>query len=135
MPTIAINSKIQLDLQTVLEGVSGLEIKDLESFASKINNLVAQKKASSLTERETFLFQEINKGLPPKIQQRYRELLKKLEGQIISEAEHQELTSLIPMIEAKDAERLKYLIELAQIRNVSIDGLMESLGIKYPGNE
>ncbi len=135
MPTVAIDSKIQIDLQSVLDGISTLDVKDLESFASKINNMVAQKKAPSLSERESFLLQEINKGLPIEVQKRYRELITKLEQQTLTKSEHQELTKLVPIIEAKDVERLKYLVELAQIREITIDELMNQLGIKSPSYE
>jgi len=38
----------------------------------------------------------------------------------------------VPQVEAKSVERLKYLIALAQLWNMSVDAVMEKLEIKTP---
>jgi hypothetical protein len=50
----------------------------------------------------------------------------------LSEAEQSELLSVIDQIELGDAERLGCLIELAQLRGVTLDALMKQLGIHAP---
>ena len=54
----------------------------------------------------------------------------KLYDKTIAPDEHQELLSLIDQIENADAERLRCLIELAQMRNVSVDALMDQIQIR-----
>ncbi|MDZ7364141.1 MAG: hypothetical protein ONB46_26020 [candidate division KSB1 bacterium] len=58
----------------------------------------------------------------------------KLHEETIAPEEHQELLQLIDRIELADAERLQHLIELARIRNVSVDMLMNQLEIRRPAH-
>ena len=64
--------------------------------------------------------------------EKYRKLIKKSVDETLTEEEHRELVELIPVVEAKQVERLKYLVELAQLRTTSVDDLMEQLGISPP---
>ena len=127
-------AQIQLDLNAVMEGIAKLDLKDLESFASKVNYLIARKKASEMPERMGFLLEKINTGLPDEIQEKYLTLIEKSANETLSETEHMQLLQLIPKVEAKQVERLKYLIELAHLKNISVDQLMEQLGITPPTN-
>ncbi|MCP4112606.1 MAG: hypothetical protein GY749_44950, partial [Desulfobacteraceae bacterium] len=43
--------------------------------------------------------------------------------------EHQELLHLTDLIEKSDAERMKHISDLSRIRGVSVEVLMEELGI------
>lgn len=45
---------------------------------------------------------------------------------------HQELLELIPTVESKSVERLKYLVELSLLWDMSVDAVMEKLEIKTP---
>ncbi len=63
------------------------------------------------------------------MQRRYDQLNTKLHEEQLTSEEHQELLALIDPVELADAERLKHLIELAQLRGVSLDTLMDELGI------
>ncbi len=66
------------------------------------------------------------------IQKRYMELQTKLHHETISADEHQELLALIDRLELVDATRLQALLELAQLRQVSLQELMRQLGIHPP---
>lgn len=94
--------------------------------------MAASGKAPSLSREETALLLKINEGLPEEVQLRYNELLAKLSQETITEPEHQELLQLIPKVEAKGVERLKYLVQLAQLWNASVEEVMDRLGIKPP---
>ena len=61
--------------------------------------------------------------------QRYQFLVVKLEADTISEAEHTELGQLSDLQEKLRNQRVKYLIELAQLRAVSLPQLMDTLGV------
>ena len=74
MQAISINSNFQLDVQVVLEGIDQLDTLSLEHFADKVNNLVAKRKTVSLSEQETALMKQINKGIAPKISNHFNEL-------------------------------------------------------------
>jgi hypothetical protein len=55
------------------------------------------------------------------------ELHDRLLDETLSDEEHDELLGLIEIIEKADADRLKHLIELAQLRNTTLDALMDQL--------
>ena len=93
----------------------------------------ASKKPPSLSKEETRLLLKINEGLPEETQLRYNELLKKLTEAKITAPEHKEFLQLTTQVEAKNAERLKYLFQLANLWDISVDDVMERLGIKPPG--
>jgi hypothetical protein len=94
--------------------------------------MLAQRKAASLPELEANLLQAINQGLPESTQHRYNELQAKLQNDAIAPAEHQELLRLIDVVEQADAERLQALVELAQLRGVTLPALMAQLGLQPP---
>jgi hypothetical protein len=129
MPKVHITSQIEIDLDEVLHSLARLGTKELEQFVDKVITLQAQRRAPSLPKDETELLQQINRGLPTDIRQRYDALNAKLHDDTITPKEHEELLTLIDRIELADAERMQLLVALAQLRGVSVDTLMEQLGI------
>jgi hypothetical protein len=130
MPKVHVTSQIEIDLDEVLQGLARLGTKELEQFVDKVVALQAQRRAPSLPEDETELLQQINSGLPADLRQRYDALNAKLHDDTITPQEHEELLVLIDRIELADAERMQHLIALARLRGVSVDTLMEQLGIR-----
>lgn len=134
MASIPVNSKIQLDLQSIIDGISNLETRDLESFAKAVNQILAHRKAPALSERETELLLKINQGLPSDWQERYFELIEKSEKEVLSRQEIHEYQELASKAESIDALRLQSLIELAQLRNISPEELLDQLNINLSLN-
>ena len=132
MPTVQVTSRIEIDFEEVLQGMARLQMQDLERFVDRIIALQAQRRAPSLPKHETELLQKINQGLPVEARKRYEELNDKLHEETITPEEHRELLQLVDRLELADAERLQHLIELARIRNVSVDTLMRQLDIHRP---
>ena len=95
-------------------------------------NTTEQKPVTALSEEESILLLKINEGFPPEIQKRYNDLSAKSVHENLTEAEHQELLELIPRVESKSVERLKYLVELSLLWDMSVDAVMEKLEIKTP---
>ena len=60
---------------------------------------------------------------------RYLALAEKLETDQLTETEHQEFLKWVDKDEKLRNERLKFMIELAQMRNISLRELMQNLGI------
>jgi hypothetical protein len=60
---------------------------------------------------------------------RYSELAEKLALEKISEAEHTEFMALVELDEQLRNDRVKYLIELSHLRNISLPQLMSDLGL------
>jgi len=91
-----------------------------------------EKHLTVLSDEESILLLKINEGLPSEIQQRYNDLSLKSVNETLTEIEHQELLELLPKVEGKSVERLKYLVELSQLWDMSVDAVMEKLEIKTP---
>jgi DNA-binding ferritin-like protein (Dps family) len=132
MTSVQITSQVNIGLDQLLSGVAQLETADLEQFVGQVNLLLAQRKVPNLPQRETVLLEQINQGLPEQIQQRYDALQAKLHEASITTEEHQELLGLIDTVEQASADRLQALIELAQLRQISLDALMNQLDIHHP---
>jgi preprotein translocase subunit SecA len=132
MQKVQVVSEIQLDLDQLLSGIAQLDTSTLTELQQQVSRLLAHRKAPSVSQREMELLQQINQRLPSAMRQRYTELNAKLHEETISTAEHQELLILIDQIELEDARRLQHLVELAQLRGVTLDAVMEQLGLRVP---
>ncbi len=99
---------------------------------SQVMSLQAKRKAPCLSVDETELMLNINQGLSPDMQTRFDELVVKRQAETLTQEEHQELVLLTDQTEKMDAERMKYMAELARIRGVSLEVLMEELEIRPP---
>lgn len=85
--------------------------------------------------QEKDLLHKINQTvLPDKQAERYALLIQKLEPDTMTETEHTEFMDLVCKEEALRNERVKYLIELAQLRNMPLLKLMDSLGLNITAN-
>jgi hypothetical protein len=94
----------------------------MESVAKKI-----RLTPPSASERESILLQAINQSSNALLQNRYAFLSKKQNAGKVSEAEHEELLTVIDKLEILGAQRLENLIELAHLRGISLDTLMHNL--------
>ena len=121
-----------MSINVLLEAAAQLDAPELERFISELLALRAKRIAPSLSRDESTLLQQINKGLPPDVQQRYDVLIEKRQAETLTPDEHQELIIFNNQAEETDAERVKALAALAQLRNVSITDLMNELGIHPP---
>lgn len=130
MLKVQVTSQIEIDLDEVLKSVAQLEPHELEQVVNQFIALQARRRAASLSPTETDLLQQINQGLPPAVRARYEELNAKLHEETITPAEHEEFLQLSDQIEQADSERLRHLIALAQLRQVSVDTLMDQSGIR-----
>lgn len=133
--TISITKQVDFGIDDILTGVATLETVELERFMQKIGQLVARRKTPSASERETTLLMAINQAVPQKLQDRYTLMVKKLEDETMTPAENKEFLKLVEKMEAKHGERLQYLLELSQIRGVSLSTLMTQLRINLPNVE
>lgn len=86
----------------------------------------------ALPASEGSLLQQINLGLPPATWQRYHTLVRKLEDETLQPDEQQTLIAITNQIEQANVRRTAALIKLAQIRNTTLDQLIDQLGIRPP---
>ncbi len=88
--------------------------------------MLAQKKAPK---QEATLLLEINQSSDESVLQRYTFLKQLMQENTLSEEGHQELIQLIDEVELADAKRLKAIVELANLRAITVDALMKQLNI------
>lgn len=124
MPTI------QIDSEQLLNAALRLPPAELDQFVEKLLLLRRQSEAPRLSARESELLVKINQGLPPADAKRMKKLIAKRQSYTIAEDELQELIRLTDEAERLNVERVKHLIELAQLRNVTLDELMDKLGVR-----
>lgn len=130
MTTTHLNSEI--DIESVMQGMGKLNNSELENILSRISIMLAQKKAPNLPKQEAKLLLEINQSLDEAVLQRYSSLNQLMRENKLSEEEYQELIQLIDKVELADAKRLKAIIELANLRAITVDELMKQLNIQPP---
>lgn len=124
-----IEMKMEVSLPVLLKGVEQLSTPELENFVAEVLSIQAKRRAPSLPKEEAVLLQRVNQGLPVATQQRFDHLNEKRRDETLTDEEHQELLALIEQIEESDVQRVKYLGQLAQLRNVSLPVLMKQLGL------
>ncbi|MEP7336249.1 MAG: STAS/SEC14 domain-containing protein [Acidobacteriota bacterium] len=130
MPKVQVRSQIEIDFDEVIKGAAQLKASELEQFADQVLALRARRRAPALPKAEADLLQKINQGLPAEQWQRYEQLNDKLHEETITSDEHDEFLELVDRIELADAERVGHLIELANLRGVSFDSLVDQLGLR-----
>lgn len=130
MATIQLQSQISLD--ALIGGVEQLSTPDLEWLTHQVLALRAKRRAPSLPRKEAELLHKINQGLPIEMQQQFNLLTAKRRAGTLTPEEYQELLSLGDEIELRDAKRVEYLAELAQLRHIPLRMLMKQLGIRPP---
>jgi hypothetical protein len=108
-------------LQTLVETLPEESLLQAESLLAALNSGMAAD--PSIQEKP--LLEIIQRRLPPQQQARLNDLRQRLADEIITEEEHQELLAFIDPIEQMDAERVEAMIQLAQIRNVNLNTIIQ----------
>jgi hypothetical protein len=122
-----------MDNQSLLQSVSQMPLVELESFVHQLNAVILRKKTTNEQVQDTILLDKINSTVLDKTKrQRYQALIYILEMKSISDAEHTELMDLVEQEEKIRVKRLKYLIQLAQLRNITLPQLMKNLELTKP---
>jgi hypothetical protein len=127
MTTIQIQPDTKVAVDDVLNGVARLNTPELEDFFYKVAQVLAARKAPHLSKLESELLQKINAGYPDVVSKRFEQLLTKKEQQVLTPLEQQELIDITDHLEVFDAKRLEALLELATLRDVSLDELLKHM--------
>ena len=119
---------------TLFHEAERLDNRSLDSFIEHILSLRVQRKTSDKQKEEADLLQKINKSLSIQEIDRFNFLNEKHSEEDITEQEYAEYLVLIKKIEKLNVKRLKYLISLAQLRNMTLLEVMKQLGLSNPIN-
>jgi hypothetical protein len=91
---------------------------------------ISQKQSISRQYLESELLKKINLDISEEEWTNYRYLLGLMRSENLTKQEHETLIALGDKIEVANAERVKYLFELAELRGISVEKLMKNLGIE-----
>jgi hypothetical protein len=119
-----------MSLDELLKAANELDEPGLDRLIHQVAVLRVSRKAQVLPAEEAQLLQQINQGVPTDLRAQYQVLRAKREAETLTPPEHQSLIKLSSQIEQIGADRLEALATLAQLRQVSLTELMQSLGIQ-----
>ncbi|MEM9849216.1 MAG: hypothetical protein AAF847_15130 [Bacteroidota bacterium] len=123
-----INIEISRPMENQLRGRAKEVGKSLDQFI--IDILQDELRESKISDRETFLLQQIGLGIPLAKWKRYNQLIDLRNKEILSIDQQKDLIALSNEIEQRNAERMPYVFELAQLRGIKPETLIRELGIQ-----
>ena len=116
-----------LSVPELLKSVSKLDNTEFDQLLKKLHAQRAKRSVPSLTRRESAFLLIINEGFSSEKNDRLKELDNMMEMSKLSDTEAAELLDLSTELQDYTVKRLRALHELAKIRKVSLDELMEKL--------
>ena len=121
---------IQIEKEQLLRAVLQMPGHEFDDFVRRAHSLKARERADALPEREAELLSKIYEPLPAATQARLNRLIEKRQAETLNAKEQKEHKKLTDQIEAFDATRLEWLVQLAQLRHVPLRRLIKQLGLK-----
>jgi len=123
----------EINIKTYIQNFTQFKIKQLEAIIKELNLLLYRKKRKNDNYDERLLISKLNKTVLSKEKRAlYRLYSQKVEEETITSAEKLEFDNLLDEAELLRNERVRILIDLAQIRSVSLPTLMKDLGLNPP---
>lgn len=123
---------VEITAENLLDAVVSLpknEFERLITNAKKLRRTLPENQAN----KDIRLIKKVNEStLSETEQKRFYELIEKRQSENISEDELKELIALTEKSEELNVKRLKYLVEIANIRNKSLREVMKELEIFPP---
>ena len=130
MASIQIRPNLKIAFQDILNELSKSDLPELERFLEQVGVIVARKKLKNHSEREIELVKKSYEKIPDNIREKYSSLYLKLQAETISEKEYKELQKLDSIFEKYRKEWLAALVELAQLRGISLFDVKKQLGLE-----
>lgn len=124
---------LEVSTESILSVVAQMTEKEFNKFVEDAKKLRSKSNKSKWTKRDIEIIQKINKCvLSADEQKKFDELVKKRRKEIIETEELEELITLSEKSESLNVKRIKNLIKLAELKKVSLDEIMNRLGIVPP---
>jgi len=130
---MSITVQVTKDVEKKLRENAARQGKELDRYVSEILEQVSnyeQPTNSSVSAQEADLLQRINLAISSETWAEYRRLVARREQEEITPEELDLLILITDKIEVANAERIRHLAELAQLRGISLSELMHELGIQ-----
>ena len=123
----------ELNFKTYLKSFTQLKIKQLEALIRELNILLLKKKKQNDDFDERALISQLNRTVLSKEKRAlYRLYSQKVEEETLTATEKIAFDKLADEAEQFRNKRVKILIDLAQLRSVSLSTLMQDLGLNPP---
>lgn len=122
-----------MSVDELFKAVDDLSEADLENLMCRVRAARTRRNPSVLSEQETTLLLKINHALPEELHQEFIALRDRRNNDIITDTEYERLTEVSDRIEELAAERAGELVELANLRQMSLMQVMDDLGIVGAG--
>lgn len=118
------------ELETQVRAAAEAEGVDISTFLREAAaaHLPSSLSAGQMSDDE--LLRRIGAGFSEAVWNRYRALVIRRNARTLTGTEQQELISHTDRVEARDAERLVFLTELARRRNTSVRALIAELDLR-----
>ena len=129
------NLLIPSSSNAILAAVRQLSIAELERLVDQVIALRAERVAPHLSADESALLARVNQALSSPERARLRALIEKRDAETLASTEWQELTALTDKLELLHADRLAALADLAKVRGVTLDEVIQQLGLQFPDHD
>jgi len=128
MTTLHIQTEVPFSV--LLDSLPQLGLDELDLLADQVIRLRSQRKIAQNPEAESVLLAKISAGvIPLALRRRCAELTRKQSAGLLDENEEEELSTIVDEIENKNAQRVGYLVDLAELRQTTLDELMDVLEV------
>lgn len=113
----------------------GIDLNQFIVQFLELNFPEEKPKPQVISRQESVLLEEINAFIPIETWERYHFFRAKRQNETINASESAEYDAINQQIETANVKRLKLLIELAKIRKITLDELMQQLGLTTTDDE
>ena len=114
----------QVSSEQLLRALESMPLSELRRFAAQVDAILKNRQAPRISQVESELLIEINRGLAPDMRSRLDELLGDQETGSLTDSQYDELLYLTNQLEIYDARRIQLIGELARLRNRPVDAII-----------
>ena len=126
-----ISIQAQDHVKSYLGEISEMKVSELEFFAQELSSLIVRKRSKSIKSRIGKLYELINETILEADKELiFNTLAEKLANETITDAERRLYLKIAAEEEAIRTQRVAYMVELAQLREIPFTQLTEELGLK-----
>jgi uncharacterized protein YnzC (UPF0291/DUF896 family) len=124
---------LQISTENLLGVILQMPDSEYDKFIEKANKLRRKSVKPAWTKTEIELIKKINDCLlSTEEQSLFDKLVKKRRAEKITGSELETLIVLAEKSEMLNVDRINYLVKLAKLKKLTLDEVMEKLGIKPP---
>lgn len=118
-------------IDELLEAIAQLKIPDLDAFKDKFDKFLNKKRPPGFVKKEKELIRKIKTGGPSEaFWKQYDFLYSKLRDEVMTKEENAEFLKMASLTEEWTFERLKLIIELAELWDTTRQDVLKRLEIK-----